>query len=144
MKLLMKDYFTNARREFDVDMPCLERVEAASHIERCRGFYADLSGKTVALAEYDGRLYVILGERAVEVDESMSVRHSAEARNRRLVIEKGAERLSIEYINDREPVSTLFYSEDEVDADFGLWLSGVLSSPERKRFILSTWTKSEL
>lgn len=144
MKLLMKDYLSNTRKEFDVDLTCIEKPDASNHVGKCRGFFAEVSGKTIGLAEYGNRLYVMLDKRAVEVDDSISVYYSADGQTRKLVIEKGADQFSVEYITDNEPISTQYYSEDEEDADFGLWLSNVLNSPIRRSMLLSTWPSSDL
>ncbi len=140
MKLLWEHYFSNTHKEFDVDLSCDGLPDNAKGAEKCCGLYAELSGKTVGLGVYDDRLFVMLDERAIEVDGSLSALHTADEELCKLVIEKGTDQFSFEYVNDNEPVSTPYYSETEEDADFGLWLSNVLSSPERKRIALGAWT----
>ena len=50
----------------------------------------------------------------------------------------GDQRFTAEYTANA-PVTTQFYSEDDEDADFGLWLHNVLSSDERTELIRERW-----
>lgn len=147
MKLLLNNFSFNSSKEFDIALPCVESTRDTSCIgknEKCCGVYAVLSGVNIGLAAFGGQLFVMFGERVLEVDESLSVHCTTVEQNGKLVIEKEGEQYSVEYVNDSIPVSTPYYSEEAEDADFGLWLSRVLSSSERKRTILRAWANCDL
>jgi len=61
-----------------------------------------------------------------------------EAGSRSLKAIIGDQEFFTEY-QSKEPVATQYYSEDEEDADFGLWLHNVLSSEVRRKGILEGW-----
>jgi|GEM_PF-2858234 len=144
MKLLLKHYFSNTRREFDIEFSLNNVPESVNDTERCRGVYAECTGKVIGLAALDDRLYVLYDGSAIEVDGSFSVRYISDKQAKKLVVAKGDQQYSVEYANENGPVSTQFYSEDEEDSDFGLWLSNVLSSPERTNILLSSWLEGAL
>ncbi|SIT25179.1 hypothetical protein SAMN05421788_106253 [Filimonas lacunae] len=47
------------------------------------------------------------------------------------VYQSGDQVAYIEYFDDSFPVSTPFYTEDEEDANFGLWVYNIITNKER-------------
>jgi hypothetical protein len=46
--------------------------------------------------------------------------------------------ITISYKNQRVPVCTPFHSEGDEDADFGLWVSNVLASDDRRNIVVQS------
>lgn len=140
MKIPLKHYFSSSHQDFDIEFSGDDSYDLACDPDKCRGFYAELSGKTVGLCAIDGRLFILLEEKAYEATSSFSIRHETKELSNNLIIESGTELHFITYENENSPVSTQFYSEDVEDADFGLWMSNVLNATERKMAILNSWS----
>lgn len=140
MKLWLKHYFSTTRKEFEIALSGTPPAENGSG-EKCCGFYAVLSHTTVGLAACEDRLYVMIDETVFEVDAALSVGYESEGQLNKLLISRGAEQYCVEFVNGFAPVTTPYFSEDEEDADFGLWLSNTLNSPDRQNQVLEFWTR---
>lgn len=139
MRVCLKDYFSMAAETFEVafaeDNSRLFQLSS----EQQRGFFSKLSEHCAGLFSIEDRLFIYLNGTASEVDERVCVAYESNGDDRRLRIQIGASLTVIDYINTRKPVSTFFYSEDDEDADFGLWLSNVLKSDERCDIAIESW-----
>jgi hypothetical protein len=138
------NFYSDLIKEFDIDMSHIAAADGNRSVGEHVGMYAILSGKVVGYVACNGQLAIVLDEKTIEVDESLSVHWTAHGQFNRLEIVQGSYRFSIEYLNDRKPISTPFYTEDDEVVDFGHWLSNVLNTPERKDFLLRDAKKNHV
>ena len=135
-RIALKDYFSNEVNQFNTSLECSYALHESN---RTSGFYAVLEGNTLGLFTYGGKLFLLLNSVTFGVNELLSARFDASDDERRLTIENGSNKHVVRYNNSAVAVSTPFYSEDEEDADFGLWVSNVLMSDERKQRVNERW-----
>jgi hypothetical protein len=109
--------------------------------DRASGFYAHLDKDLVGLFVINGRLYICLNNIVHEVSPKTTAEYSRNGDQREICLNLDQDKIVIAYTNSREPVSTVFYSEEEEDVDFGLWLSNVLNSSERKQIAVDVWSE---
>lgn len=104
------------------------------------GLYDDLGGHTLGL--FAGRFGLVMwwNEAWFPLTPQLQISHVADGSSRRLTICQPPIEIKIDY-QTNPPVTTPFYSEDEEDVDFGLWLKNVLTSPERSETIFPIWRK---
>jgi len=93
----------------------------------------------VGLFTHGSRLFVWIDGEVFEANEELTVDYSKSGGLIELTLEHGQENRKVKYVNSRKPVSTPYYSEDEVDADLGLWIHNVLSSHERTSDLVEQW-----
>jgi hypothetical protein len=74
---------------------------------------------TIGLFACEGGLFVWLDCEVLEVGDDLAVDHAASGARARLVVRSGQKSRVVEYTRET-PVSTIFYSEDDEDADLGL------------------------
>lgn len=131
MRICLRDFFSTAFEELEVTFEEPQIKLAQPSPDQQRGLFSRLGADRVGLFSIENRLFVYLNGIASEVDEGMSISYESNGDHRRLHIQIGTSLKTFDYINTRAPASTPFYSEDEEDADFGLWLNNVLNSDER-------------
>ena len=142
MKVTLRDFFIFARNttvEVHLDEP--GGGEGKIVDGKTTGWYSFLGNDQVGLFVARNKIFIVLNEKVVEVPaEKTETSHSINGEQREFNLRVGPEVYQKAYANPRMPVSTQFYSESEEDADFGLWLHNVLSSPERGKIVLNRWT----
>ena len=85
-------------------------------------------------------LSLIVDDYSFPVDETFSLSYDNSNNIGILNIQNQKKTISINYDSSAKPfISTLHYSEEEEDANFGLWLLNVLNSQERKEILLNNW-----
>jgi hypothetical protein len=140
MRLFLKAFFSNDQIAVEVDTNEPNFFNVLDTQNQTRGVYCQLGNDGVGLFAIDENLFIFLNGRvrAVRGDETVAS-YSQKGDLRELSLRVGSENQLLVYTNTRRPISTQFYSEDEEDADFGLWLHNVLSSVERRRIFVKAW-----
>lgn len=135
MKIRLRHYYISSKIEcFDIRFRGPAPVENSLDDGAPVGFYERLGADDVALFAAGGKLFLSLEGFALELPEGhASARHSTRGRRCELELSVDGETHRFSYPAGPGPVSTLWYSEDEEDADFGLWIHNVLNSAERRR-----------
>lgn len=139
MQVVLKDFFSTetAGVEIAFDPPVGGNDLRPAH--QPQGIYCNLDGQCVGLFVVGEKLFLYLNGLASEVCEqcaTASLHQDGPLRQLKLLV--GGSVTTITY-TPPSPVSTQFYSEDEEDADFGLWLTNVLNSDERRKMALYSW-----
>lgn len=132
-------HFTGSKHT-SIDLPNLPG-DSVCDIDRFYGLYAYLGRTRVALFVYKKAMWIGWDNKTIEVTSGLSVSHSQDGSWRTLTISDQEIDLIAKYENVDPPVSTPYYSEDEEDTDFGLWLRNVLSTPERNETVVARWEK---
>jgi uncharacterized protein YkuJ len=113
-------------------------VDFLNITEKYNGIYQVFSGILIAFFCSSECLYLLLNEHVFLVDKELHVIYNADGDLKKIGVLKHNEVVcEVTYKDDSAPVSTLTYVEDEEDANFGLWLSNVISSEERRSIFLS-------
>jgi hypothetical protein len=87
-----------------------------------------------------GKLFLYLNGIAYEIREQrVTVSHWREGASHRLELTIDKTKTTLHYHNDQTPVASPFYTEDEEDVDFGVWLSRVLGSEQRQQIFVQSW-----
>ncbi len=95
----------------------------------------------IALYKEDGRLKLMTGDKVFEAD-AIFVSYKRNNDYGELTISGKDANIVFNYpVNDKYFISTLTYTEEEEDVNFGLWLANILNSDERKRIILDNWQR---
>jgi hypothetical protein len=143
MNIKMKDFFSTQTAVMEVafDEPQSDNNLASG--DRSQGVYGRLGDNCIGLFVQDRKLFLYLNGIASETrDSHVMVSFHSEGERRWLSITVGGSVTTIAYSNSQLPVSTQFYSEDEEDSDFGLWLTNVLGSDERRKIFIQSWQMS--
>jgi hypothetical protein len=140
MKIVLR-IFGRAGERIEVNGPSVDSDAAPSAGAPAAGLYSELDGVGIGLFAHDGRLYLLLDGEVLAADGGLATDHAANGPRARLVLQDARGSRVIEYTRGA-PVSTVFYSEDDEDADFGLWIHNVLASEARKRIFLSHWPQT--
>ena len=141
MQLLMREFRSNKRLITDISSLPAGLPPPPISASHSVGLYAMLGDDCVGLLLIGGRLFVLWNGEALELSRCRDVQHTAEGGVRELRLTCGTRDLRSIYRISVPPVSTQFYSEDEEDADFGLWFRNVISSPARTLSIIRGWAK---
>jgi hypothetical protein len=106
-----------------------------------KGFYDILSGHLVILFKnIDNLLMLMIDDYCMTLDGAFKVSYRDENATGLLSIGDSNRSILIRYdISKDLPISTTYYSEESEDVNFGLWLSNVLNSEERKKILLEYW-----
>lgn len=135
----MKEFMTSNRRSFQCSVADYDEVAERNAENTAFGFFGRLAEKDIGIFVMAEHIFVMINELAYDVTNESS---PTEYRRDKTMCEltfhvgKGA---SISYPIPPGPITTVFYSEDEEDADFGLWIHNVLSSGERRKIIVEQW-----
>jgi len=145
MRVTLKDYFSpeTVSIDFASNQPVLQsgcETEPSEGLENKNGFFAKLGERTIGLFVANQSPFLMLDEQAYEIEPGNRLAtYRREGVNCEVEICFGPVNARLKYKNTRTPVSTPYYSEDEEDADFGLWICNVLNSDERKRIMIDAW-----
>lgn len=137
MKVILVDFFLASEKaavEVAFDPPASSEHQLSAH--QPQGISCTLNGHCVGLFVAGEKLFLYLNGHASEVREPRalaSLRRDGELRQLKLAM--GGSMTTIDYIPG-SPISTPFHTEDEEDADFGLWLTNVLDSDHRRDIML--------
>lgn len=104
------------------------------------GLWDELGENVVVGLFVAGRqLCLYIDHRIVQVSSEVTSEYSRTGDDRSLKLGFNGEHFFLSYNSDREPMSSMISSEDEEDADFGLWLHNVLTTKGRLSRILDHW-----
>ena len=143
MHITMKEFLSTKQVVVDVSFDEPHNINDLMPSQRPQGIYSKLGDDAVGLFVIDKILYIYLNGLASEVrGKRITTSFHSEGEDRKLSIMIGQSVNTIAYKNLELPVSTQFYSEDEEDADFGLWLTNVLGSEERREIVIQSWSVS--
>jgi len=106
-----------------------------------KGFFDIVDDHLIVLyKKMDGKLSLVVDGLAFTMGGNFSVSYYVEGDDGFLKITDEHRSITVKFhLEDHKPVSSMFYTEDEEEANFGLWLPNVLNSGERKKIILSVW-----
>lgn len=139
MKVMMQNFYISIEKavlEVAFDPPA--SGEGLLSVHQPQGIYYDLGGHRVGLFVAEEKLFLFLNGLASEVggqEVTASLRRDGE--HRQLKMTMGGSVTTIDYIPG-SPISTPFHTDDEEDADFGLWLTNVLNSDLRRNIFLQS------
>ena len=141
MLLVLKEFDRNGTVQVEVAFEPSKDGYGDSHFALGpRGLFCELGNDRLGLFVVGDRLLLYSNGIAVDVRERrVTALSRSEVVIRRLTLTIDGLATDIRYDNPRKPISTLFYSEDDEDADFGLWLSNVLASENRRDVFLGSW-----
>ncbi len=107
------------------------------------GMYDIVDGIFLALYKSSkNTLSMVINAKNFPIDEYFSIKYYENPLNSMafMQVQYKADQLSISYdVKNMHPVSSIYYSEIMEDVNFGLWLSNVLNSSERKEIFISGW-----
>jgi broad specificity polyphosphatase/5'/3'-nucleotidase SurE len=92
--------------------------------------------------DWNNTLVLNINFKNFQIDEYFSIFYTEDMKKNvaSLVIKRQEAEVQIEYsIMKCYQVSTIYYTEDYEDANFGFWLYSILTSEERKKIFLSNW-----
>lgn len=139
MQVLMKNFFSTETAVVEVTfVPSVSGNNLCS-TRQPQGIYCNLDGHCIGLFVLRGKLFLYLDGGASEVCEqavTASLHH--DRLHCRLKLALDGSITTVVYA-PHSSVSTQFYSEDEEDADFGLWLTNVLNSELRRTTFVDSW-----
>lgn len=93
----------------------------------------------IGLFAMKGELWICFNKTTQLVSPALSVTHVVTDLNCKLTISVDEIQRVIVRYEKPNPICTVFYSQDDEDVDFGLWLSNVLKSEERKQILIENW-----
>lgn len=99
------------------------------------GGFADLKGNVIGLFQDRGQAWIWWNEQVFPVTAGRMTQFEKTNCVSILTVTLEERTFQAEYVAS-PPLSTLFYPEDEEDADFGLWLHRLLRSEERQALLL--------
>lgn len=117
----------------------LNRDDKIYQIPRA-GFYSYLQDELVMLFCFNRKIYIYFNNKFHSFDEAhIKVNYTQNNQKALLKFDTISFNHQISYsIEDMIPVSTLTYTEDEEDANFGLWIYNVLNNNERLEIMKNT------
>jgi hypothetical protein len=106
-----------------------------------QGFYELLSDKLFVLyKDLSEQLILVVEKQWISFNDISELKYERASETAILSIRTPDSDFSYRYnVSELKPVSTLWYSEEDEDVDFGLWLSLIYKSSERKKIILENW-----
>ncbi|MCP3923939.1 MAG: hypothetical protein GY714_15280, partial [Desulfobacterales bacterium] len=137
--LYLKNYVSNEKITIDLDLTQLISDKFSVTHENPVGVYSNLGENILGLFLISEKLFIWLNGEVLEFSNFEEISHKVDGDHRVLKMKFGKrDYISIYSITD-SPISTQFYSEDDEDVDFGLWVHNVLSSKERTQSIFKRW-----
>ena len=140
MQVVLKNFFSTETVAVEV---AFDPPDSSGHLlsaHQPQGIYCNLGSDCVGLFVAWEKLFLYLNGLAIEVREqrvAASLHQDGVLYQLKLTV--GGSATTVVYNDARLPVSTQFYSEDEEDSDFGLWLTNVLDSDLRRNTFLQSW-----
>jgi hypothetical protein len=124
-----------------VEIHTVENKESAILNFPLKGCYDILEGKVLALYKRDNeKLELLIGKQQVPIDAIEDVLFEKKVKTNILSIITLQGSVTFEYdTSNLFQVTTLTYSEEEEDVNFGLWLFNILKSRERQNILLDNW-----
>ena len=106
-----------------------------------KGFYEIIDNHLIILYKTANNLLSLkVDDLVFNISDRFSIRYFDEDNYGFLNIKDEYKEIKLRYsILSMGIVSTLFYSEEEEDVNFGLWLANVLNSGEKIAILLDTW-----
>jgi len=106
-----------------------------------KGYYDIIDNHFLILYKDENEfLSLKIDELSFFVTDTFSIKYYIKNNRGALIVKDEDKSINIEYnLLEKYPVSTLYYSEEDEDANFGLWLSNVLNSEDRKTILLNSW-----
>lgn len=104
------------------------------------GTYAERANRIVGLFKNSNdKLSLFIDKNVYKIDPNFNIEFDKKEKKSILTIKAGnGDLYKLEYINDLEPISTLTYTEEDEDVDFGLWLFNILNSKDRMSILSKT------
>lgn len=103
-----------------------------------RGFYISKEEGIVMFFCVNKDLYIYLNYSFFKLDSNNSVQFEQRNEAKRLSLFNKEKLVTcFEYKDDFVVVSTLLYSEEEEDANFGLWIANIVNNKERKTIFMA-------
>lgn len=139
MRITMREFQASNRRSFQCSVAGHDHVAERNAENAAIGFFGRLAEIDIGIFVMAEHIFLMINKLAYDVTNEFS---PTEYRREKTMCEltlhvgKGA---SVGYPIPPGPITTVFYSEDEEDADFGLWIHNVLSSRERRKIIAEQW-----
>jgi hypothetical protein len=140
VQVVLKNFFSTETAAVEVafDPPATGNDRRSTHQPQV--IYCNLDDHCVGLFVVGEKLFLYLNGLASEVLEQCATASlHQDGLLHLLKLTVGGSVTTVVYNNPRSPVSTQFYSEEEEDADFGLWLTNVLKSDLRRKTFLDSW-----
>ncbi len=135
MLLKLKDFNSNEILSIYVNETVGELVEHDLSV----GFYSRLGDCIIGLFVAGKRLLLWWDSEILEVNRCNEIKHIRKENIRKFSLNYDSKVYEITYKIYDDPVSTQFYSENEEDVDFGLWICNVLCSEERISMVEEAW-----
>lgn len=129
-------YIRRERIRIDVNVDWM-----ISSYETELGLYDNLGSDCLGLYALRCELYLYINGSSFRISDGLTVSRVTFGREKKLNILDNQIYYEVTYHCDRSPVSTPYYSEVEENVDFGLWMSNVLNSEDRKKRFLNAWNK---
>ena len=109
------------------------------------GFYDLVDDQLVALMTDElGNLTIIANYKWLPFNSVTNLEYRKNGSTAHIYITTNEKSFEIEYdTSSMIPATTLWYSEDYEDVDFGLWLAGVFNSKEKAQAIRESWSKAQ-
>ena len=128
--------FDKFRKGIELDLENFKIKEHSGELEsttKTIGTYAKCANRIVGLFKNSNNKFsIFIDENFYKIDSDFNIEFDKKEKTSILTIKTGnGDSYKLEYINDLEPISTLTYTEEDEDVDFGLWLFNILNSKDR-------------
>jgi hypothetical protein len=106
-------------------------------LANCGFYFKTEKEELIMIFCVSSKLYVFLANVFYEVTENFYVVFNENGNSKLISLFQKDQKISmLEYIDDCENGSTIFYSEDKEDSNFGLWFKNVINSMERRKIFI--------
>lgn len=102
------------------------------------GFYDEVNNIILSLFSLNQSIYLSISNKLFKIDNDYTIQYSSDKKKGNLLIKNN----NITILNIFYPVdefnlaSSLYYSPEQEDENFGLWLSNVLNDDSRKQIFI--------
>jgi hypothetical protein len=140
MSITLQDYFWASERAVTAAFVGSTPRDFDKESAIARGFYSELAGHCVGLFVVQRQLFVLIDGEAMEVKgRHTSATFQQTGGSSSLRIHCGGRDWRINYVNTGVALSSLTYTAEEEDANFGLWMANVINSDERRQVFIENW-----
>lgn len=108
----------------------------------CKGVYKKIDSYYIIVFSFNNNVFLIINNLIYSIDSIdffIEYTKHDENRNSISIYVDSVLDVDISYYEEFKPVDTLFFSEEEEDVNFGLWLSNVLNNIERRNIFRNSW-----
>ncbi|MEI8371808.1 MAG: hypothetical protein WCJ35_03125 [Planctomycetota bacterium] len=144
MRVLLMQYFGPGKLAVDLNIPDVAQAYqscTSNAEEKGWGVFSRFGEDIVGLFSMQGGLFIFHNAKVATVpDGQVSVSYSEKGALRELRIKFDSEEHVLTY-EGSSPLAGPDYTENEEDADFGLWLRNMLGSSERRDAFIKWWSK---